>query len=153
MNFPIFLLDDESIREAQKPVLRIPIRNPKIFWPLDPGSVMGENPVFRVKILQFFWSGVLFDPESGMEKFGSGINIPDPQHCIKLTEPRQIQIHKHCFTVIRRLQRNVVYLGWPIAPSYMSQNAVRGGGGSCGVSANKYSCAHGAQINFGELTP
>jgi hypothetical protein len=21
------------------------------------------------------------DPESGMEKFGSGINIPDPQHC------------------------------------------------------------------------
>ncbi len=28
-----------------------------------------------------------------------------------------------------------------------------GGGGSCGVSANEYSCAHGAQINFGHLTP
>ncbi len=29
----------------------------------------------------------LFDPESGMKKFGSGINIPDPQHwlCIWLT--------------------------------------------------------------------
>jgi hypothetical protein len=24
---------------------------------------------------------------------------------------------------------------------------------SCGVSANEYSCAHGAQINLGELTP
>jgi hypothetical protein len=27
------------------------------------------------------------------------------------------------------------------------------GGGSCGVSANEYSCTHGAQINFGDLTP
>jgi hypothetical protein len=27
-----------------------------------------------------------------------------------------------------------------------------GGGGSCGVSANEYSCTHiGAQINFGDL--
>jgi hypothetical protein len=25
--------------------------------------------------------------------------------------------------------------------------------GSCGVSAHEYSCAHGAQINFGDLTP
>ncbi len=28
-----------------------------------------------------------------------------------------------------------------------------GGRGSCGVSAYEYSCAHGAQINFGDLTP
>jgi hypothetical protein len=27
------------------------------------------------------------------------------------------------------------------------------GGGGCGVSANEYSCALEAQINFGELTP
>ncbi len=27
-----------------------------------------------------------------------------------------------------------------------------GGGGNCGVSANEYSCAHGAKINFGDLT-
>jgi hypothetical protein len=27
-----------------------------------------------------------------------------------------------------------------------------GGGGGLGGSANEYSCAHGAQINFGELT-
>jgi hypothetical protein len=26
-------------------------------------------------------------------------------------------------------------------------------GVDCGVSANEYSCAHGAQINFGDLTP
>ncbi len=43
-----------------------------------------------------------------------------------------------------------VYLGWPIASSYMSPNA--GGGGSCGVSANEYICT-GAPINFGDLTP
>ncbi len=28
-----------------------------------------------------------------------------------------------------------------------------GGGGGCGVSVNEYSCAHGAQTNFGDLTP
>jgi hypothetical protein len=27
------------------------------------------------------------------------------------------------------------------------------GKGGCGVSAHEYSCAHGAQINFGNLTP
>jgi hypothetical protein len=27
------------------------------------------------------------------------------------------------------------------------------GEGGCGVSAKEYSCAHGAQINFGDLTP
>ncbi len=36
----------------------------------------------------------------------------------------------------RGLQRDVVYLGGPIAPSYMSPNA-----GDCGFSANEYSCA------------
>ncbi len=38
----------------------------------------------------------------------------------------------------RGLQKDVVHLGWPIAPSYMSPNA--GEGGSCEVSANEYSC-------------
>jgi hypothetical protein len=38
-----------------------------------------------------------------------------------------------------------------MAPSYMNPNA--GEGGSCGVLANEYSCAHGAQINFGDLIP
>ncbi len=38
----------------------------------------------------------------------------------------------------RGSQWDVVYLGWPIAPSYMSPNAE--GGESCGVSANEYSC-------------
>jgi hypothetical protein len=26
----------------------------------------------------------LVNPGSGMEKIGSGINIPDPQHCMKV---------------------------------------------------------------------
>ncbi len=53
----------------------------------------------------------------------------------------------------RGLQRDVTYLGRPIAPSYMSPNA---GGESCGVSlsANEYRQLYtGAQINFGDLTP
>jgi hypothetical protein len=42
--------------------------------------------IFWVKILQFFAEnpgirdGKNSDPGSGMEKVGSGINIPDPQH-------------------------------------------------------------------------
>ncbi len=35
---------------------------------------------------------------------------------------------------------------------YMNPNA-EGGGGGCGASANECSCTHGAQINFGDLTP
>jgi hypothetical protein len=31
--------------------------------------------IFLVKILKFF------DADPGWQKFGSGINIPDPQHC------------------------------------------------------------------------
>jgi hypothetical protein len=39
--------------------------------------------ILVLKILKFFDVGNLFDPASGVEKFGSGsgINIPDPQHC------------------------------------------------------------------------
>ncbi len=48
----------------------------------------------------------------------------------------------------RVLQRDVVYLSWPIAPLYVSPNA--GGGVSCGVLVQLYT---GAQINFGDLTP
>ncbi len=56
---------------------------------------------------------------------------------------------------IRGSHRDVVNLGRRIAPSYMSPNAGgrAGGGGGCGVLANEYSCTHGAQINFGDLTP
>ncbi len=50
---------------------------------------------------------------------------------------------------VRGLQRDVVYLGWPIAPSYTSPNA-RGWGV---VSTAVYITWHGAQINFGDLTP
>ncbi len=46
----------------------------------------------------------------------------------------------------RGLQRYVVYLCWPIAPSYTSPNA-RGLGGLRGFTW------HGAQINLGDLPP
>jgi hypothetical protein len=52
-----------------------------------PGSCFREK-IFGLKILKFFdadppdpGSEIFFLPVSGMEKFGSGINIPDPQHC------------------------------------------------------------------------
>ncbi len=45
-------------------------------------------------------------------------------------------------------------LAEPIAPSYFFLVQMREEGGvACAVSANEYSCAHGAQINFGDLTP
>ncbi len=54
--------------------------------------------------------------------------------------------------LVRGLQRDVVYLGWPIAPSYMSPNAEGEGGELQGLSqwVQLYT---GAQINFGDLTP
>jgi hypothetical protein len=47
--------------------------------------------IFLIKILKFFYAAADPDPKivlplgpgSGMEKFGSGINIPDPQHCLR----------------------------------------------------------------------
>jgi hypothetical protein len=90
-------------------VLRIRIRDPVPFRPLDPESGMGKNQDldrdehfgsyfrelrnnFWVKIHKFFdadadsGSGNLFDPVSGMENFGSGIRA-DPQHCLCRKEP------------------------------------------------------------------
>ena len=62
---------------------------------------------------------------------------------------QDLTIHKFQAILARGSKR-----GAAIAPSYMSPNAGgRGGGGGCRVSANEYSWAHGAQINFGDQTP
>jgi hypothetical protein len=55
-------------------------------------------------------------------------------------------------TPAKELQRDVVYLGWPVAPSYLSPNAGAGVGGLRGLSqwVKLYT---GTQINFGDLTP
>jgi hypothetical protein len=42
---------------------------------------------------------------------------------------------------------------WLINSALVYEPKSGGEGGSCGVSANEDSCAHGAQINFGDLTP
>ncbi len=60
------------------------------------------------------------------------------------------QIKKSSYTGIRGLQRDVVYLGWPIVPSYMSPNA--GGGGELRCLSLWVQLHTGAQINFGDLT-
>ncbi len=46
-------------------------------------------------------------------------------------------------------QRDVVYLGWSIAPNSVYDPNAGGGGGA---SANEYSCVQGAQINFEDPT-
>ncbi len=55
------------------------------------------------------------------------------------------------FILSRMVQRDVVYLGRPKYRALVYEAKWRGGG-SCGVSANEYSCAHEAQINFGDLS-
>ncbi len=50
----------------------------------------------------------------------------------------------------RGLQRDVVHLGWPKAPSYMSPNA--GGVGELRGLSQREQLYTGAQINFGDLT-
>jgi hypothetical protein len=53
-------------KEGFGTVLRIQIRDPVPFCPLDPG-----------------WDpGIFLTPNPGRKKFGSGINIPDPQYWI-----------------------------------------------------------------------
>ncbi len=49
-------------------------------------------------------------------------------------------------------QRDVVFLGWPISPSYMSPHAGGGGAGYQPMCTAAHHNAHGAQINFGDLT-
>ncbi len=75
-----------------------------------------------------------------------------PLQCPVITQ--NLVLHSPSKKIIspRGLQRDVVYLCGPIAPLYMSPNAGGRGGGTCGISVNDYSCTHGAQINFGDLT-
>ncbi len=42
---------------------------------------------------------------------------------------------------------------WPNSALVYEPNCEEGGGGDCGASANEYSCVHGAQIIFVDLTP
>jgi hypothetical protein len=51
----------------------------------------------------------------------------------------------------RGSQRDVVYLGWPLAPSYMSQNVCEGRGGV--AWSQPMSTGTAVHINFGDLTP
>ncbi len=57
------------------------------------------------------------------------------------------------WSVNRGLQRYVVYLGWPIAPSYMSPNAEGEGGRLWPWGLSQWVQLYtGAQLNFGDLT-
>ncbi len=60
--------------------------------------------------------------EGGHLRSGPGQRTSGFAHVSKMTEETRL-----CFCPLRGLQRDVVYLGWPIAPSYMSPNAGEGG--------------------------
>ncbi len=45
------------------------------------------------------------------------------------------------------------HLSWLTNRALVYEPKCEGGEGGCGISANEYSCAHGAKINFGDLTP
>jgi hypothetical protein len=53
----------------------------------------------------------------------------------------------------RGSQRDVVYLCWPVQYSALVWAQMGGGGGLRGLSQRVLHCAHGALINFGDLTP
>ena len=44
------------------------------------------------------------------------------------------------------------YISW-LTNTALVYEPICGGRGDCGVLVNEYSCAHGAKINFGDLTP
>ncbi len=76
------------------PVLRIQDSVHFESWIRDPGSekirIRDEQPgsYFR-ELSNNFWVKILesFDADPGWKKIGSGINIPDPQHCADRTLP------------------------------------------------------------------
>jgi hypothetical protein len=67
----------------------------------------------------------------------------------RLPGHNNIMFRKLWLCTNRGSKRDVVYLGRPIAPTHMRAQ-MRGG---CGVTANEYNCAHGAQIDFADITP
>jgi hypothetical protein len=72
-----------------------------------------------------------------------------------MTLKRKKNIFLHLLTLLLRHVRTITKrcrLSW-LTNSALVYEPKSGGIGGCRVSANMYSCAHGAQINFGNLTP
>jgi hypothetical protein len=76
--------------------------------------------------------------------------------CRHFDEGRLIEKDLKTLSKYRGSQRDVVYLGWQtnsaLVWAQMREHGEGGGVAACGVSASEYSCAHGAQINFRDLT-
>jgi hypothetical protein len=87
------------------------------------------------------------DSSVNNQSTGSDLELPDAP----VSEPSSPQVrripwlggHKEMSSTVAWLTNNPL--------SY--EPKCRRKGGSCGVSTNEYSCAHGSQINFGDLTP
>ncbi len=96
------------------------------------------------RIFPSWWGGFFFY-HSAISPPGWGFSR---NNFVKLGTVRISKLYIYCYTTAwwgqtdRGSQRDVVYLGWPIAPSYMSPK----GGGGFEVSANECSCAHESQI-------
>jgi hypothetical protein len=110
------------------------------------------NGVYRLKIqsliLVFRPSFVNYCPSNLL--FSSPPSPPPPfrRNTTYFTRLSKFQLSLVRFRVVTRRSR----------PSWLTNSALVyepkcGGGGGYGVSANELSCAHGAYINFGDLTP
>ncbi len=135
------------------------VQDPSKQKPLQPFQQPGKKKIHTFHQLQQYLAlcvpaGVGVDcmcarVESSVLCVQDRVLINKPPH--KLGKPKTPFISTdHCL-IIRRLQGDVVYLGWPIAPSYMSPNAGGGGTGLRGLSQWEQLYT-GAQINFGDLT-
>ncbi len=120
------------------PVLRI--RDPAFFWSLDPGwktdpypgpgSGMNIQPIFpkALKIFKCFdadldpGSGIVLtwirDPDWKNSDPGSGINIPDAQHCIYLFPIDRVYVDSYRYKV------RSMYPSWPPLVPYWKLAAV-----------------------------
>jgi hypothetical protein len=91
----LFRIPDPGVKKAPEPGSGSETLDPVLFWPLDPGSGMGRksasgsgmnNPdhIFQSfeTIFLVFLGLKYFDADPGWKNVGSGINIPDPQHCL-----------------------------------------------------------------------
>ncbi len=96
-------------------------------------SPIPYTPLFRQQVVSLSQSSCM---SPGEDTKGSGGGVGEEPNHTTARNP-----------VSQGLQRDVVYLGWPIAPLYICPKS--GGWGE--ISANEYSCPHGALINFGDL--
>ncbi len=92
--------------------------------------------------------GLLLEVDNGLVGSGNGLVGNWQWSCWELA----IVLPKVATGLVRGFYRSGFRLSW-LTNSALVYEPKCGGRGSCGVSANEYSCTHGAQISFWDPTP